>query len=74
MIFNAAAKAQLLALVEDLEPTPDVNPLQAQLDAANSQISNLNLQVGVLEGQLQAANDKLAAARVAAAATVDALA
>ncbi|MEY4428633.1 MAG: hypothetical protein RLZZ182_1322 [Pseudomonadota bacterium] len=74
MIFNAAAKAQLLALVEDLEPTPDVNPLQAQLDAANSQISNLNLQVGVLEGQLRAANDKLAAARVAAAATVDALA
>lgn len=67
MIFNTAAKAQLVALVESLEPTPEVNPLQAELDAANLTIAELNTTVESQAGTIASLNAKIAAAQQALA-------
>lgn len=74
MIFNTAAKANLLAQIEALEPTPDPNPLQALLDAANEQISQLLGQVEALSSQVATANEQVEALTEQLASRTDQLA
>jgi DNA repair ATPase RecN len=63
MSFTAVVKASLLAYVEAIEPTPDVNPLQAQLDALQTQLDDALVVNAGLSGQLTAMTEQRDAAQ-----------
>ncbi len=67
MIFDGAAKAQLLALIGDLDPTPETNPLQAQLDAANETIGSHLGTIAALAQTIEGLEAKISAAQQALA-------
>lgn len=60
---KAALQSQAQAIVDHIaaiDPTPDVNPLQGQLDAANATIANLTATVDLLRSKIGAAQAALA--------------
>jgi hypothetical protein len=60
MIFTQAAKTELLAFIETLDPTPEVNPLQAQVDALLDTVQALITERDALVAKIVAAQAALA--------------
>ncbi len=62
MSFTSTVKADLLAHIEAIEPTPEINPLQAELDAA----LELNLELTEQRDSARSERDTLASKILAA--------